>query len=108
MGLARLRLKHVERVLHAMSEAHDISHEAYEGHRRELMWLYLKIEAETLINQGNLHSNKGERVQARIFYQRALNALKKSALQDARKHSRIKELTELLEKQAAPQSTPMM
>lgn len=99
VGLARLRLKHVERVLKTLCEAGEVDASDYAEYHHELMWLYLKIEAQTLIDQGNLSSNQDNKIQARVYYQRALNALKKSALNDPRKLNLIKELSELLAKQ---------
>lgn len=79
-----------------MLDSGTLSAELYKEYHQELIWLYVSIEVDVLVRQGDEARHKKDRLRSMSYYQNALNLLKKSAMIDPRKQEKINAITDAL------------
>lgn len=79
-----------------MLNSGTLSGEVYKEYHRELTWLYVNIEVDMLVRQGDEARHKKDKLRSMSYYQNALNLLKRSAIIDPRKQEKINAITDAL------------
>lgn len=75
----------------------SLSNEIFKEYHQELIWLYLVIEVEVLVRQGDEAKERKDPLRSMSCYQNARNLLKKSTVSDPRKQEKIEGIENLLE-----------
>jgi tetratricopeptide (TPR) repeat protein len=94
---ARGYLTQAERIFRKLKDRGVISLDLFNVFHQELVWLYLRCEVDSLKNQGEMASQRKDKIKSLSYYQTALNTLKKSAIVDPRKQALIKDISQKLQ-----------
>jgi len=89
-------LRNAESIFQRLLETGSLDEATFRQYAKEIRWLILKAEIDSLLHQGNLAMERKDRVRFISFYQRALNQLKKSSLSDTRRADYIKIISDKL------------
>lgn len=96
ISIAKSKLESVQNVLHKMYDGGELGQNDYETFRQDLKWYYLEVEVAALLHQANLARQANQTVKYLSLHQKALNLLKRSALDDPRKRPLIQQIASQL------------
>ncbi len=97
-------LNDAEKIFRKILARGDLDQELFNEYHNELIWLYVQVEVDSLVQHGSRAKERKDKVKSLAYYQKALNVLKKSSVNDDRKQERIKLVGQLLttKKEPAP------
>ena len=75
-----------------MLNSGTLSQDSFREYHQELIWLYLAVEVEALVQQGDEAKERKDSLRCMSYYQSARNVLKKSSVSDPRKQEKLEEV----------------
>lgn len=95
---AQKQLNNAEKIFRQLKDRGELSYKQFQEFHNELIWLYFKTDIDLSMRHGQMALERGNRHNALSHYQKALNKLKKSAIQDPRKDEVLEEVSRFIDK----------